>query len=464
MNEDDGVREVPASAGQRLLWLLDHYRGEHGALNEPLVWRISGRLSVAGLRQALDGLTARHEMLRTTFSFQHRQLVQRIHAPRPLPLVFVDLSDRPDPERAAADAMDREIAERIDPADWPIRVRLWRVRKAEHVRVRKAEHVLCVNVHHLVTDRWSNGTLAADLATLYNQLITGEGDLPEIGWQYAEWSEWQRRRFEAGRLRELQEYWLGKLDGAQLPALPGQKMGSPYTISIGAYEQRDLGPELSLALRRVGDQQRATAFPVALAAFYVQLHALTRQRDQSVASLFANRLRPEVRHTIGFFVNMLVLRVRLDPQMRFSELVRECRSTVIGALAHQELPYQMLPPAVVRAETDHGVVRADDVVFQFVEGEQPASARLRLAGADIAPVEWGLRRRFALELFLACNDEGVTMLLVYDEARFDGAWASRFVDQYSALLRTATGNPDATVAELLAGQVVPPRTAPVPGP
>jgi Condensation domain len=455
VREDDGAREVPASAGQRLLWLLDHYRGQHGALNEPLVWRISGQLNVAALRQALTGLVARHEALRTTFSFQRRQLAQCIHAPRPLPLALADLSGGPDPDRAVEDAVDRELAESIDSADSPIRARLW--------RVHDAENVLFLNVHHLVTDRRSNGILAADLASLYNQLVAERVELPEIGWQYAEWSEWQRRRFEAGRLRELQEYWLGKLAGSQLPALPGRKMGSPYTISIGAYEQRHLGPEVGAALRRTGDQQRCTAFPVALAVFYLHLHALTRQRDQSVASLFANRLRPEVQHTVGFFVNMLVLRVRLDPQMRFTELVRECRSTVIGALAHQELPYQMLPPAVASAETDLGIVRADDVVFQFVEGEQPASAQLRLAGADTAPVQWGLRRRFALEMFLACDKGGITALFVYDDAQFDRGWASRYLDQYCTLLGAATANPDATVAELLASRAALSPPAPVPG-
>jgi hypothetical protein len=435
------TRDVPASAGQRLLWLLNHYRGQQGALNEPLVWRISGQLDVAGLRQALNGLVARHEALRTTFSFQRRQLTQCIHDPQPLPLVIEDLSAAPDPEATVEGAVGQELDESIDPAEWPLRARLW--------RVHDAVHVLFINIHHLVTDRWSNGILATDLASLYNQVVTGDGELPGIGWQYAEWSDWQRRRFEAGRLRELQDYWLEKLAGSQLPALPERKMGSQYTISMGAYRQRHLAPDVSAALRRVGEQHRCSAFPVALAAFYVHLHALTRQADLSVASLFANRLRPEVRYTVGFFINMLVLRASLHPEMRFDELVRECRKTVIGALAHQELPYQMLPPAVVRVETDYGTARADDVVFQLTEDEQPTSARLQLAGVDIVPVEWGLRRRFALELFLACNDDGVTMLFVYDELQFDGAWADRFIDRYGELLAAAVANPNATIAELL---------------
>ncbi|MGO9958537.1 MAG: hypothetical protein ACLP50_21660, partial [Solirubrobacteraceae bacterium] len=57
-------REVEASIGQRLLWLLDHYRGGEGTINVPIAWRIRQPLDAGALELALGRLVERHETLR----------------------------------------------------------------------------------------------------------------------------------------------------------------------------------------------------------------------------------------------------------------------------------------------------------------------------------------------------------------------------------------------------------------
>src|SRR5207249_1501303 len=103
-----------------------------------------------------------------------------------------------------------------------------------------------------------------------------------------------------------------------------------------------LAPELASAVRALAAAQGATPFIVLLAAFAALLSRWSGERDIVVGSPIANRDQPELEHLIGFFSNTIVLRVRLDDDPSFGELVRGARASAIGAYEHQDLPFEKL--------------------------------------------------------------------------------------------------------------------------
>jgi len=404
------VHEELASVGQRMLWLMNHYRGGDGRLNYPLLLRIRGPLRLPRLHRALDLLVERHETLRTTFARRRGLLTQQVRAPEPVAVRTVQLPSGAEEELRRL--VRQEVETPIDPTVSPVRVTLWRL-GAE-------DHLLCLNAHHLVTDAWSSRLLTDELVH-----VLGEqgSPLPRVRWQYRHFTQWQRRQSTAERLRADREYWLRRLDGvvplglSRVAGSPGPRPGGNRTIRL------DLDPATAGRVREIARAERATPFTVLLALYYLALHQETGCRDLSVTAPFASRSRPETAQTVGLFANLVILRTQLGPDLALADLIERTKLTVTEALAHQEFPYYLLPLNDGGTRPD----RFDDVVFQMLP-ELPPPISLGDLDVEVVPPE--ITGRFDLELVVLPHRDGFRALVQYASDRFADDVALRLASRY----------------------------------
>ena len=427
------MRRVPASVAQRLLWVLEQFRGQHGSANCPIVLRLSGRLDVERLSDGLAALTARHESLRTTFAGRGPRLTQVIHEPAPMQLHCQDLSSD-DPAQALRAAVTSEVRRPVDAERWPTRVTLF--------QLGDNDHGLCINLHHAVTDGGSCGLLVRDL-----QSLTGASSpLPEVRWQYSEFCQWQEQWLASPEMNDDRRYWADHLAGARAPRLPLRPTpsGAPW-LSASITDTIDAATVSALA--KIARRQHTTVASAMLAVYYIVLRRHTGDDDLAVASFLANRTRSELHNTVGLLANMAVLRTRIGGQDDFGEVLRRTHSTAMDAFVHQRLPYQLL-----RGDTlvEPGR-RPDDVMFQLVP-QLPALLRIAGAEAEIVVVDQ-LGSRFECEFQLYPQNGGLRVVLCYNRARLDDDLARRLVSDYMATAKAVAHRDDAR-----------PIAAPVAGP
>ncbi|HEX2077205.1 MAG TPA: amino acid adenylation domain-containing protein, partial [Longimicrobium sp.] len=155
---DRGGR-LPLSFAQQRLWFLEQMGGLGSAYHAAQRLRLRGALDRAALARALDGIVARHEALRTTFTEVDGAPEQRI-APAEVGfhLVELDLAGRPDAE------LQRVMAEE---ARAPFDLRRGPLIRGRLVRLADDDHVLLLTMHHIVSDGWSMGVLFDELSALY---------------------------------------------------------------------------------------------------------------------------------------------------------------------------------------------------------------------------------------------------------------------------------------------------------
>src|SRR5690606_17435578 len=86
----------PLSFSQQRLWFIDQLEGGSPEYNIPMAFGLSGELNQAALQQALDGIVARHAVLRTVFNLHDDEPMQVVQPPQPVSITHTDLGDLPD--------------------------------------------------------------------------------------------------------------------------------------------------------------------------------------------------------------------------------------------------------------------------------------------------------------------------------------------------------------------------------
>ena len=417
------VCEVPATAGQRLLWLLDHYWGDQLRISMPICWKFRGNAEAELLDGAIAALIQRHEAFRTTVTGGGARLRQCVHDALPVPLKRIDHTDTDaDPELVQRE-LASELAVPIDAEQAPVRATLW--------RFRGEEYVCCITVHHLLTDGASTVIAVRDLLGLLQCARGRVVELPQILWQNSQFALWQRDFMRSAEMQEHRRYWHDRLAGVEFPRLPkpaalesvGQQAGSVTATLDGAIFGR---------LGIIARAERVSLFSLMFGIFCALLRSALGQDDLAVATLLSNRLRYEVQNTVGFMANMGILRVNLAGANGLGEIVSRCHAAVAGALRYQAMPFQMLPPEITGAAGR----RADDIVFQMtrvpVRGED--------LGGDLEMIQpAGVRSPFGMEIGLVQLSDRLFANLRFNPARVDAAWASRLMSGYAALATRCAG-------------------------
>ncbi|HKV08246.1 MAG TPA: non-ribosomal peptide synthase/polyketide synthase, partial [Thermoanaerobaculia bacterium] len=425
------------SSGQERLWILDRLAPGTAVYNMPLAFRLRGALALEALADALSEVVRRHEALRTTFERIDGEPVQAVSPPAPFPLPVLDLSELPEEER------DRE-AERLvqEEALRPFDLRRGPLFRAALLKLAPEEHRLLLTMHHIVSDGWSLGLLLREISALY------EGTpLPEPAVQYPDFALWQRRWLDGGVLSAQLSWWRERL-GGDLPVLemPADRPRPATPSRRGAEERLDLPADLAGRLRELSRRQGSTLYMTLLAAFDALLYRYTGQDDLLVGSPVAGRNRAEVEGTIGFFVNTLVLRAGLSGDPGFSALLAQVREAVLGAWAHQDVPFERL---VLELAPERDLSRSP--LFQVsltVESAPPPPLALG-PGLTVSAETVGTgSAKFDLSAGFQDVPEGLVSLLEYAADLFDAATIRRMLGHLATLLEGLVARPAARISEL----------------
>ncbi|MCP4660007.1 MAG: SDR family NAD(P)-dependent oxidoreductase, partial [bacterium] len=373
------VNEFPLSFAQQRFWFLDQLEPGNPAYHVPFVFRLGGSLRTGILGRALDALVRRHETLRTTFPATGGEPVQAVGPPRRQELPVIDLGALVDPSRECE--MRRLATARVrSPFDLEHEPQL----RTTLIRLSPADHVLVLSMHHIASDFWSMGVLTQELTRYYQAFSQGEeANLPELPVQYADFAFWQREWFAGRVLEEQLAYWRQTLAGApaalELPADHPRPRRPSYR---NASRTMRLPAAETAALRELGQRRRATLFMVLIAAFGALLHRLSGQADILLGTPAANRTRTELEGLIGLFINTLVLRVDLGGDPGLLELIERVRRTVLGAQAHQDLPFEQL---VDELQPERHLARAP--IFQVLFALQTAPVQaVRMPKLSFRPI------------------------------------------------------------------------------
>ena len=424
------------SFAQRRLWLLHQLDPDSAAYNLLAAIRLIGSLDVDALGRAVTRVLERHESLRTVFPSVGGEPRARVQPARDVRLDALAMAD----EEALRARVKETTGAPYDLEDGPLC-------RAELLKLAPEEHVLVLGMHHIVSDGWSRGILYDEIARLYNAFAAGDADpLPDLPVQYADYVDWQERWFAGEGLSAQERWWTDFLDGAPATSeLPTQRPRPAIQSFNGDTVTFPISEDVASGVRRLGTEEGASPFMIYLAALAAVVGRYTGQDDVVLGSPTAGRADPQVEELIGFFVNTLALRVGLEGQPSFRELVRRAREVSLGAFAHQDLPFDRVVDAL---KLPRDLSRSPLFQVMLILQNTPPATH-RPAGLTMSQVDVTLdAAKYDVTLSLVMGEHGMTGHLEYNTDLFDRSYVELLGEHFVALLDDAVQNPDAPVASL----------------
>ncbi|RKG92589.1 condensation domain-containing protein, partial [Corallococcus carmarthensis] len=434
--------ELPLSFAQQRLWFLDRLEPGSPLYNVPAAVRLSGALDVGVLGRCFEEILRRHEVLRTTFPVSRQTLVQEIHAEGRLPLDVRELTAL-DESRRHAEVL--RLAE--EEARKPFDLSRGPLVRAVLLKLGGTEHVLLLTMHHIVSDAWSTGILLRELGELYPAYLAGEQpSLPELAVQYADYAAWQRNWLNEERLASELGWWKTRLDGAPaLLELPADHPRPAVQTHRGTHRVQRMPLELQEGVRRLARSEGVTPFMVLLAAFNALLSHVAGREDIVVGTDVAGRDHREVEGLIGFFINQLVLRTRVEKGASFRDLLGRVRETTLSGYAHQHVPFEKLVEAI-NPERSLGHAPLFQVKLLLQNAPVP---ELRLPGLSLRGVDFETGTA-KLDLIVSFTEgaEGLTGLWEYSTDLYEERTVRRWMEGFERVVRALVEKPEQRVGEV----------------
>ncbi len=328
------------SFSQERLWFIEKYENGTNAYNVPIVAEIADTVSLDLLKKSINSIVKRHDVLKTCIKEDSTggsyQVVSDFSADY---LTEVKIKD--------TNELHKKLKEDVNYVydltnEYPIKAKIY--------ILDSSKKWLSVVIHHIAFDGWSAVIFLQELREYYryytnqdNSLVNNnQSNLPDLSVQYIDFALWQRNYLAGDILDKQTLYWKNKLDDYQ-----NINLITDYTRPLeidyrGSKISFSIDKKLSLELRQVAKELHVSLYSLLLSAYFLMLRAYTNQDDIVVGTPVANRHYPQIENLIGFFVNILAIRIKINDKSDLLEFIKYVSSEIIESQLNQDLPFEKL--------------------------------------------------------------------------------------------------------------------------
>lgn len=426
---------------QQAIWFYEYSSPGTSVFNMPLTLHLQGMLDTEILAASINALVQRHEILRTRYPEQNDQTVVEVIDTKQFVMEHISFaSDMTDSERKklALSWIEKESDKSVD-------IQHDLLFRSALLPISAEEHLLWLNLHHIICDGTSFQLIVDEIMSHYESLMKQSlPTLPNLSLQYHDYAYSEKQWLHSSKCHKHIAYWKNQLKNAPpLLTLPTDYPRPATGNSQGGIIQQSLSLELTLKLKTLSLQEKASPFMVLIAAFSLLLSKLSGQKDIVVGAPVTNRQDARLESLIGLFINPIPFRTQIQEEGTFRELLQQVRKVVMGAFDHQDLPFEKIVEELQpeRSSNIHPLFQVMINMVDSLQIEEKTVNNLKV----LADMNSNLGSKYDLTLYIGDTADAYVLTFVYKKELFTEVRMTSFLEQMIELLEQVVTSPDAQV-------------------
>ena len=387
--------DIPATDAQMRVYTAQSMNSDSTTYNIPYVFKVDN-VDNERLQNAVNGLIARHESLRTHFENKDGNIIQVIN----------------DTAECKIEILNSEnITAFICPFD---------LSKAPLLRVGIYENTIMVDMHHIITDGGSMPVFLNELNELYMSR-----NIETAPVQYKQFA------VESHDHTESEKYWLSVYDD-DVPVLEintdfhrGQKQSFNGSA---IYDSLDI--ELHNKILAFCKVQNITPYVFYMSGFNILLSKFSGNEDIVVGMPISGR-GAKYLDTIGMFVNTIALRNKPVGTKTVAEFLQEVKENSVNAINHQDYPYGELVKKLDIHTPDRNPLF--DVMFAY-QRERMTDVVFGDKKVELLPIPI-TTSKYDFTFNVMPRDNDVVIMAEYCTDLYKEQTMQRFIDGYKLVLQ-----------------------------
>jgi tyrocidine synthetase-3 len=384
----------PLSSSQKRLFIRYYLEGEEKGVsyNIPGAFKLEGQLDIETFENTFRRLIARHETLRTSFFLHNGHPVQKIH-------------DTVTFSGSWQKCSEEEVREKALLFSQPFDLSCAPLLRVELLQVDREKYFLLFDFHHIISDGISMEIMVNEFASLY----TGKPLVP-LSIQYKDYAVWQNKWLNREGFKTLEEFWLNYLEGFCITKLPSDKFTGTGG-DVGKSEEAVIDRTNYEKIKTFSVNHGITRFTLMLSIFFLVIAAETDQKDIVLGVPMANREHHDLENLIGVFLNVLLIRSKIDENDTFLTYLSNVKKAVSEAVNNGSYPYELLVEKV-RERKKFNNDELFSILFNYLpekKNNEILTGKFKITGVN----PYKISPKFDITMYLSDYNSVMKFTLVY---------------------------------------------------
>ena len=317
---------------QNSIWLTEKFFNGSSVNNICAYMYIKDEVNFDVLKKAINELVKTNEAMRLKFKEENNSCYQYLEKYISFDIDVFDMSSEKDIEKKA-----------LEIASTPFNINDNFLFKFIMFKLPNNSGGFIVNIHHIISDSWTLGIIAKEVARIYSELLNNNYQEKQSP-SYINYINNEIEYINSEKFLKDKTYWEELFKTVpEVASIPSFKNSKNINHSCAGSREKFSIPENEFnKIKDFCANNKISVYNFFMAVYSLYLGRVSNLDDFVIGTPILNRTNFEQKHTMGMFISTAPLRINLEHNLSFIKYSQNIASNTISLLRHQRYPYQKI--------------------------------------------------------------------------------------------------------------------------